>query len=90
MKRKNTGVGCHLLQGTFPTEGLNLHLSYLLHWQVDFLPLGPPGQHHEEEVAGWDGVGGEREAHKQAYIHIPLENQHNVVIVLQVKINKKF
>ena len=34
---KNTGVGCQaLLQGIFPTQGLNLHL---LHWQVDSLPL---------------------------------------------------
>ena len=33
---KNTGVGCHfLLQGIFPTQGLNPHL---LHWQVDSLP----------------------------------------------------
>ena len=30
---KNTGVSCHfLLQGIFPTQGLNLHL---IHWQVD-------------------------------------------------------
>ena len=29
---KNIGVGCHfLLQGIFPTQGLNLHL---LHWQI--------------------------------------------------------
>ena len=29
---KNTGVGCHfLLQGTFPTQGLNLSLLCLLH-----------------------------------------------------------
>ena len=34
---KNTGVGCHfLLQGIFPTQGLNLHL---LHWQVGSLLL---------------------------------------------------
>ena len=34
---KNTGVGCHfLLQGIFPTQGLNLHL---LHWQLDSLSL---------------------------------------------------
>ena len=32
-----TGVGCHfLLQGIFPTQGLNLHLLHLLHWQVGF------------------------------------------------------
>ena len=34
---KNTRVGGNaLLQGMFPTQGLNLHL---LHWQADFLPL---------------------------------------------------
>ena len=34
---KNTAVGRHfLLQGIFPTQGLNLHL---LQWQVDSLPL---------------------------------------------------
>ena len=32
---KNTGVGFPtLLQGIFPTQGLNPHLLYLLHWQV--------------------------------------------------------
>ena len=31
---EKTGVGCHvLLQGIFPTQGLNLHLLCLLHWQ---------------------------------------------------------
>ena len=34
---RNTGMGCQaLLQGIFPTQGLNLRL---LHWQVDSLPL---------------------------------------------------
>ena len=37
---KNTGVGCHfLLQGIFPSQGLNQHLLYLLYWQADSLPL---------------------------------------------------
>ena len=32
---KNTGVGCHaLLQGIFPTQGLNTCLLHLLHWQA--------------------------------------------------------
>ena len=32
---KNTGVGCHaLLQGIILTQGSNLHLLRLLHWQV--------------------------------------------------------
>ena len=39
---KNTGVGWHaLLQGVFPTQGLN---PLLLHWQVGTLPLAPPGK----------------------------------------------
>ena len=43
---KNTGVGCHLLlQGTFQTQGLNLHLLCLLHWQVGSLPFMPPIRH---------------------------------------------
>ena len=31
--------------GIFPTQGLNLPLLHLLHWQVDSLPLAPPGKH---------------------------------------------
>ena len=42
---KKTGVGCHaLLQGIFPTQGLNLHLLCVLHWQVGLLPLMSPGK----------------------------------------------
>ena len=42
---KNTGVGCHaLVQRIFLTQGLNPHLSCLLHWQVGSLPLAPPGK----------------------------------------------
>ena len=41
---KNTGVGCHfLLQGIFPTQGLNWCLWHLLHWLVDSLPLSHLG-----------------------------------------------
>ena len=42
---KNTGVGCcALLQGIFPTQGSNLCLLPLLHWQAGSLPLAPPGK----------------------------------------------
>ena len=35
---KNTGTGCHFLhQRIFPTQGLNLDLLRLLHWQGDSL-----------------------------------------------------
>ena len=36
---------CHFLfQGIFPTQGLNLCLLRLLHWQAGCLPLVPPGK----------------------------------------------
>ena len=42
---KNTGVGCHFfLQGIFLTQGSNPRLLCLLHWQVNSLPLTPPGK----------------------------------------------
>ena len=42
---KNIGMDCRcLLQGIFLTQGLNLHLFYLLHWQADSLPLAPLGK----------------------------------------------
>ena len=31
-----------LLQGIFPTKGLNPHLLHLLRWQAGSLPLAPP------------------------------------------------
>ena len=40
-----TGVGCYaLLQGIFLTQGLNLGLLHLLHWQGGPLPLAPLGK----------------------------------------------
>ena len=42
---KNTGVCCHAIhQGIFLTQGSNPCLLHLLHWQVDSLPLVPPGK----------------------------------------------
>ena len=42
---RNTGMSCHaLLQGIFPTQGLNPLLLCLLHWQVGSLPLALPGK----------------------------------------------
>ena len=41
---KNTSVGCHfLLQGVFPTQGLNTPLLCLLPRQTGSLPLSHPG-----------------------------------------------
>ena len=42
---KSTEVRCHiLLQGIFPTQGSNLCLLCLLHWQAGSLPLAPSGK----------------------------------------------
>ena len=44
--RQEYEVGYHLLlQRIFPTQGLNLHLLRLLHWQAGSLPLVPPVQY---------------------------------------------
>ena len=42
---KHIGVGCHdLLEGIFPTQGLNPCLLSLLHWLAGSLSLVPPGE----------------------------------------------
>ena len=39
---KNTGVSCHaLLQGSFPSQGLNSLSLMSLEWQAGSLPLVP-------------------------------------------------
>ena len=38
-------VSCHaLLQRIFLAQGSNLHLLCLLHWEMAFLPIAPPGK----------------------------------------------
>ena len=62
---RNIGVGSHsLLQGIFPIQGLNPHL---LSWQVDSLPLAPPGKlsKFNKKVSlvrrlGWEDRGQDR------------------------------
>ena len=44
--REKYWMGCHvLLQGIFPSQGSNLGLICLLHWQVGSLPEVPPEKH---------------------------------------------
>ena len=44
---KNTGVSCHALHlGIFLTQGSNLHLLYLLHWQACSLPTSTSWEVH--------------------------------------------
>ena len=46
-------MGCHApLLGIFPIQGLNWHLSRLLHWQVGSLPLALLGKHCLHYVCG--------------------------------------
>ena len=44
LKQFSTQHACGLLQGFFPTQGLNPGLLHLLHWQAGPLPLAPPGK----------------------------------------------
>ena len=45
--RREYWRGCHaLLQGIFPTQGSNLTLQCLLHWQASSLPLSHVGSPH--------------------------------------------
>ena len=46
LSRQEYCSGCHFVfQGIFPTQGWNLHLLHVLHWQVDiFLSSEPPGK----------------------------------------------
>ena len=53
-----SGLPCPL-QGIFPTQGSNPCLLHLLHWQVDSLPLAPPGKPHKICII---------------YIYFPIEN----------------
>ena len=44
---KNTRVGCYfLLQGIFPTQGLNPYLLHPMHWQAGSLTTESPRKHH--------------------------------------------
>ena len=54
---KNSGEGDHfLLQGIFPTQGLNLSLLWLLLWQAGSLP-GKPARDQCWTGWGWEGGG---------------------------------
>ena len=48
-----------LLQGFFPTQGSNLCLRHLLHWQMDSLPLcylGSPGTEYTQVQRVYSGI----------------------------------
>ena len=46
---EDTGVGCcALLQGIFLTQGWNMRVLCLPHWQADSWPLAPAGKPHEQ------------------------------------------
>ena len=51
---KNTLVGCHFIfQGSFLTQGLNLHLLCLLHWQVILYCLSHQGSSQHITEPRW-------------------------------------
>ena len=75
---KNTGVGFHaLLQGVFLTEGSNLCLLHLPHWQLGSLLLAPPGKPsacptREPSQSMWEAA----ELTQQPDLQRPLSRKH--------------
>ena len=66
-------MGCHfLLQGIFSTQGSNLHLLCLLHWQVESLPLAPPEKYVCIYIYTWDVYIYTPEKYVYIYIYIHL------------------
>ena len=59
---RDTGVGCHALQGIFPTQGSNACFFCFLHWEGRPSPLSatwltPVSKDHYEEILElWAGV----------------------------------
>ena len=70
---KNTVVegGHAFLQGIFPTQGLNLSPSHLLHWHTDSLPLAPPGKAIPRiRPSSYSKLNCEKDAHSGASCYI--------------------
>ena len=84
---KNTGVGCHFLQGIFPTQDLNLSLLCLPHWQADSLPAAPPQAYPRNgSVESKDGLSAFdlwRNGSSEGLSHVPkvtqLASSHGLV-----------
>ena len=60
-------MGCYapILQGIFQTQGLNLRLLCLLHWQAGTLPLAPPGK----TFLGTSGFQTQKTEHQEIKVH---------------------
>ena len=48
--RQEYWIAYALLQGIFPTQGLNPHLLCLLHWEASALQLVPPGKPYLRDI----------------------------------------
>ena len=67
-------LGCHfLLQGIFPTQGLNPHLLLLLHWQADCLPLATP-----YSSKGMDSTKAANSFYFHNTTHLPFSQEHKI------------
>ena len=72
------GGGCHaLLQEIFQTQGSNLHLLCLLHWQVGYLPPAPPGKPQCDWDCSYSNWNGDV---YNIYTKDPHETQHTQLI----------
>ena len=63
-----------LLQGIFPTQGLNPYLLFLLHWQGGSLPLVPAGKPHIDNIPHHEKFDlGTSLVVQQLRIHLPTQ-----------------
>ena len=88
----NAGAGCHfLLQGTsllFPSQGLNLRLLRLQHWQVNFYHSHPPPPgKHPRLGSATNGRGSERVSNLPEVIRLGVSgSKHGSPALVQVKL----
>ena len=70
---------CVLLQGIFSTQGLNLHLFCLQHWQAGSLPLVPPGKSDSlllSKLNSFKGCWKSAAAAKHDLIFVEVDGKH--------------
>ena len=78
LQARITGVGCRFLfQGIFPTQGLNLYLLSLLHWQVSSLPLVPPGEPTHRIAHRYDCIW---HTHFESGLLMKYSSSHHIII----------
>ena len=73
--RQEYWSGVPVLQGIFPSHGLNPHFFYLLHWQEGSLPLVPSGEYVPLNMSSQKGAD-----HQKIHNHLNLYSKLLIAI----------